>query len=401
LNIKIDPEFASLIPPLTDEEFEGLKSSILTEGCRDALVLWNGVLIDGHNRYKICTENNIQFKTVAMDFHDRNEAMRWMIKNQKARRNLTAYALGLLQLKDIEMLSEIGREKQRSAGGDRKSQEYKEKNALCEFTQSDPAEPKTDVKKELAQRIGSGEQTASRIITVNKKIERAKAENKQIAGQRPEDLHRKLMTGETTINKAYTDIKRAEKEEKREVERQENAAKIETLHTPLEAQGLFQTIVIDPPWDWGDEGDVNQFGRAKPDYHTMPIEDIKSLPVDRISDDNCHLYLWVTNRSLPKAFDLISAWGFRYITCITWVKPSIGMGNYFRGDTEQVLFAVKGSQPLKRHDVGTHFNAQRGKGHSAKPDEFYDLVESCSYAPFIDIFGRRIRDGWSVWGENG
>ena len=195
--------------------------------------------------------------------------------------------------------------------------------------------------------------------------------------------------------------KRAEREETREEQRQENAEKVEKLHTPLDAQGLFQTIVIDPPWDWGDEGDVNQFGRAKPDYSTMPIEEIENLPVGKIADDNCHLYLWVTNRSLPKAFRLIEAWGFRYITCLTWVKPSIGMGNYFRGDTEQVLFAVKGSQPLRRKNVGTHFEAPRGEGHSAKPDEFYNLVESCSYGPYIDVFGRKERAGWSIWGENG
>lgn len=195
--------------------------------------------------------------------------------------------------------------------------------------------------------------------------------------------------------------KRTDKETQREAERQENAEKIEALATPLEAQGLFQTIVIDPPWDWEDEGDVNQFGRAKPDYHTMPIEEIEALPVGKIAGDNCHLYLWVTNRSLPKAFRLIEAWGFRYITCLTWVKPSIGMGNYFRGSTEQVLFCVKGSQPLKRKDVGTHFEAPRGQRHSQKPEEFYKLVESCSYAPYIDIFGRAGRDGWSVWGENG
>jgi N6-adenosine-specific RNA methylase IME4 len=195
--------------------------------------------------------------------------------------------------------------------------------------------------------------------------------------------------------------KRVEKETAREEERQANAEKVGALATPLEAQGLFQTIVIDPPWDWGDEGDGNQFGRARPDYSTMPVEEIEQLPVGRIADDNCHLYLWVTNRSLPKAFRLMEAWGFRYITCLTWVKPSIGMGNYFRGDTEQVLFGVKGSQMLKRRDVGTHFEAPRGDRHSAKPDEFYRLVESCSYGPYIDIFGRKGRDGWSVWGENG
>mgnify|MGYP002523205576 CR=1 FL=1 len=222
-------------------------------------------------------------------------------------------------------------------------------------------------------------------------VEEAKAEARE---------NETIVTRSSVLEKAKSK-KRAEKEAKREEQRQENAEKIEQLATPLEAQGLFQTIVIDPPWDWGDEGDVNQFGRARPDYHTMPIEEIEQLPVGKIADDNCHLYLWVTNRSLPKAFKLIESWGFRYITCLTWVKPSIGMGNYFRGSTEQVLFAVKGSQPLKRKDVGTWFKADRGKEHSAKPDEFYDLVESCSYAPYIDIFGRKDRECWSVWGENG
>ena len=195
--------------------------------------------------------------------------------------------------------------------------------------------------------------------------------------------------------------KREAKAQRQEELREINTEKVERLASPLDAQGLFQTIVIDPPWDWGDEGDVNQLGRAKPEYHTMPIDEIERLPVAKIADDNCHLYLWVTNRSLPKAFRLIEAWGFRYITCLTWVKPYYGMGNYFRGSTEQVLFCVKGSQPLKRHDVGTHFEAPRGNGHSAKPDEFYKLVESCSYGPYIDVFGRSERPGWSVWGENG
>ena len=194
--------------------------------------------------------------------------------------------------------------------------------------------------------------------------------------------------------------KRADNETKREEARQQNAEKVQTLNSPLEAQGLFQTIVIDPAWDWGDEGDVNQFGRAKPDYCTMSIDEVEALPIGKIADENCHIYLWITNRSLPKGFRLLEAWGFRYVTCLTWVKPSIGMGNYFRGSTEQVLFGVKGSQSLKRHDVGTHFEAPRGERHSAKPDEFYSLVESCSYAPYIDIFGRKKRTGWTVWGES-
>ena len=374
MEIVIDSEFKSLIPPLTAEEYDGLENSILAEGCRDALVLWGETLVDGHNRYEICSRHGIPFKTIQKDFDSRDSVIEWIIMNQFGRRNLPNYERARLALRLKSFFAEKAKEK-----------EF-ERKTTCQ--KSDKSfMPTVDTKKELAKVAGVSHDTIAKVEKIEKM---ATPEVKQ-----------QLRSGEMSINQVYQTIKRAEKEEKREDERQENAAKIETLGTPLEAQGLFQTIVIDPPWDWGDEGDINQFGRAKPDYHTMPIEEIEKLPVGKIADENSHLYLWVTNRSLPKAFRLIEAWGFRYITCLTWVKPSIGMGNYFRGSTEQVLFCVKGSQPLKRRDVGTHFEAPRGNGHSAKPDEFYKLVESCSYGPYIDIFGREERQGWSVWGENG
>lgn len=162
--------------------------------------------------------------------------------------------------------------------------------------------------------------------------------------------------------------------------------------------GPYQTIVIDPPWDWGDEGDQNQLGRARPHYTTMPIDDLKQMPIDDLATADAHLYLWVTNRSLPKAFDLISTWKFRYITCLTWVKPSFGMGNYFRGASEHVLFGVRGSLPLLRHDEPTWFEAPRGKEHSGKPTALYELVERCSPGPWLEMFARQTRPGWVPWG---
>lgn len=87
--IRIDDEFKSLIPPLTSEERAGLEKSLLDEGCRDALVLWGDVLIDGHNRYEICTKYHIPYDTVKMDFDSRDDAKLWMMRNQLARRNLS------------------------------------------------------------------------------------------------------------------------------------------------------------------------------------------------------------------------------------------------------------------------------------------------------------------------
>ena len=262
------------------------------------------------------------------------------------------------------------------------------------FHENDKAVDLVKPKAESIAELGISQKQAERLQQMAKNQD---AVQSAIAKARDNDD----VVSQAQILDEIKQTKRTEKAQAQEIRRADNAAKVEQLATPLDAQGLFQTIVIDPPWDWGDEGDFNQFGRAKPEYHTLPFDEIKALPINKIADQNCHLYLWVTNRSLPKAFALIDAWGFRYITCLTWVKPSIGMGNYFRGSTEQILFAVKGSQPLKRHDVGTHFLAPRGGEHSSKPDEFYQLVESCSYAPFIDVFGRKVRDGWSTWGENG
>jgi N6-adenosine-specific RNA methylase IME4 len=144
--------------------------------------------------------------------------------------------------------------------------------------------------------------------------------------------------------------------------------------------GGFSVIVIDPPWDVSDEGDVNQFGRANPDYHTMPLAELLKLPVN-IAAADCHLYLWITNRSLPKGPALMKAWGFGYASCITWGKvtaegkPALGLGKYFRGSSEQILVGVRGSQ-ANVPESGL-FTAQRGKhGHSSKPTEIYQLIES-------------------------
>ena len=124
-----------------------------------------------------------------------------------------------------------------------------------------------------------------------------------------------------------------------------------------------------------------------------------SIPIGKLAADDSHLYLWITNRSLPKGFALLESWGFRYVTALTWVKPKFGMGNYFRGQTEHVLFGVKGKQLLRRKNAGTALIWDRPKGHSVKPPEFYDFVESCSHGPYLEIFARRNREGWAAWGS--
>ena len=87
----IDDEFSRLIPSLTEEEYAGLEASILKDGCRDALIVWGEVLIDGHNRYRICTEHKVPYETRQMEFENRDEVLLWIMRNQLSRRNLSDF----------------------------------------------------------------------------------------------------------------------------------------------------------------------------------------------------------------------------------------------------------------------------------------------------------------------
>ncbi|MBN2296638.1 MAG: hypothetical protein JXM70_29690 [Pirellulales bacterium] len=245
-----------------------------------------------------------------------------------------------------------------------------------------------DTKKKLASMAGISHDTIARVEYLTKAGDEAVIE--------------RLRSGESSIDKEYTNLRRQEKEQNRQARRDENAEQIAAapdVDTAVAAGARFSAITIDPPWDWDDEGDQDQLGRARPTYGTMSLEKLMELPLGDLADEDCHLYMWITNRSLPKGFVLLERWGFRYVTALTWCKPSFGMGNYFRGSTEHILFGVKGSQPLKRKDVGTWFQAPRGPlGHISKPVEFYDLVESCSPGPYLEMFSRSKRAGWSAWG---
>jgi hypothetical protein len=136
-------------------------------------------------------------------------------------------------------------------------------------------------------------------------VSRRESAQAQELAEIPLETFEAIKVGKKTRTQAHRD----KKEQKREERRKENTALAAKTPDPLTIKAKFATITIDPPWDWGDEGDVNQLGRAKPDYATKPILELLKLPVPDLSDCDCHIYLWSTNRSLPKAFDLLEAWG--------------------------------------------------------------------------------------------
>jgi N6-adenosine-specific RNA methylase IME4 len=168
----------------------------------------------------------------------------------------------------------------------------------------------------------------------------------------------------------------------------------EPTEIPSPPAGTFRCILADPPWEYYD---TPTRGAASRHYPTMTLEEIKAVPVPAAPD--AHLWLCVTNAHLPDAFDVVHAWGFEYKTLLTWVKTNgMGTGNWLRNNTEHVLFCVRGKLPPLRRDCPTVFEAPRTRRHSEKPIALFQLVESVTPGPRVELFAREERPGWAGWG---
>jgi N6-adenosine-specific RNA methylase IME4 len=171
----------------------------------------------------------------------------------------------------------------------------------------------------------------------------------------------------------------------------------------------FATILADPPWQF-----VNSTGKIAPEhkrltrYGTMRLDEIIALPVKELTEPTAHLYLWCPNALLPEGLSVMEAWGFKYKSNIVWHKvrkdggsDGRGVGFYFRNVTEVILFGVRGKngRTLSPGRRQVNLLATRKREHSRKPDEQYDLIEACSPGPFLELFARGTRGGWTTWGN--
>jgi N6-adenosine-specific RNA methylase IME4 len=172
--------------------------------------------------------------------------------------------------------------------------------------------------------------------------------------------------------------------------------------------GGWATVLADPPWRF-----TNRTGKVAPEhrrldrYDTMTHTQICALPVADVAAAKSHLYLWVPNALLPEGLEVMRAWGYRYVSNLVWAKRRIdggpdgrGVGFYFRNVTELILFGVRGSMrtlPPGRRQV--NIIETRKREHSRKPDETYEIIEACSPAPYLELFARYPRTGWSAWGD--
>ena len=198
-----------------------------------------------------------------------------------------------------------------------------------------------------------------------------------------------ILRGEKPLTKAIQDVARIEVSEK---------IKEISTNEVKRPDGVFDVIVIDPPWPIEKiERDVapNQVGL---DYPTMTIEEIKALKIPCAED--CHVWLWTTQKYLPAAFEILKEWGLKYVCTFVWHKPGgfqpFGLPQY---NCEFALYARLGAPKfVDLKDLKLCFDAPR-TGHSEKPEVFYDMVRRVTIGRRLDMFNRRKIEGFETWGN--
>lgn len=334
---------AGLFPMMSATEYSGLLEDIRQNGLREPIVVDSKTktILDGRNRYRACRES----ATVPeFQWYDGDDPTGYVVSLNLHRRHLNESQRAMIAARLATL-----RNGQRPSSIDEGA-------------------------------ITQGK--AAQLLNVSKpSVERARV----VLSEGTPELIAAVDAGVVAVSAAVRELQRTE------------TAKMAKVANP--ATGRYRCIVLDPPWEGADSGDENPIGRGDPAYATMRLPEIAALPLpDLMEPDDCHVYLWVTNRILPLAFSLLEPWGLRYITTLTWCKPSIGVGRYYRNNTEHALFCMTGTRVLARADVGTWFEAKRQGRHSTKPSEFYSMVEDCSPGPRLEMFARAPRDGWTVWG---
>lgn len=370
--IVIREDFKKLIPALTGEEYKQLEANILSEGVRDPLVVWNGYLVDGHNRYAIANQYGLEYKTVSKEFKDGNEAKLWMIDNQNGRRNLTdGWKYKLQQIKK-GILLEKGKENMSSGGKLKEGLPIMGKPLMAHNT-----------RQEIAKALDWSTGKVSRADVVFKKA--------------TPELEEKILNNEVTINQAYQEIK---KEEKEQLKTQKAIEIIETVYESncnihhgdcleyiktIEDKSI-DCLITDPPY-----GVDIQFGAydnqlSRKIANDENIEDALSLLDKMLIEvkcklkDNAHLYIFCNWKIYPEFSKIISN-HFQIKNVIIWDKLFMGMGDLkgnYSSSYEMIIFAGGNREFLNRpkNIIQCRFNDERFHNTQKPIDLIKQLIEN-------------------------
>ena len=354
--IVIREDFKKLIPALTVEEFKQLEANILSEGIRDPLVVWNGYLVDGHNRYTIANQHGLEYKTVNKEFKDGNAVKEWMILNQFGRRNLSNYQRSVLALQLEDVFKDKAKENLSKAGSS-----YSPKEG-SQISVKVPA--KVDTQKEIAKVANVSHDTIAKV--------------KRIEAVASPEVKAQLSTGEMSINQAYQEIKKEEKKEERIQkiiesridanisENIKNGNCLEILETLQ--NGCIDIVLTDPPYGINYvsnrsiyEDTITKRGLLNDGKEeAFELLDKACEILQRKTAENAHLYFFCSWSVFSK-FESIIAKYFTIKTPIVWDKGNKGSGdleNDWGNQTEIIIYCVKGKK-LVNNRRGNIINVSR------------------------------------------
>lgn len=359
-----DHPLAALLPLLPDAELAELAADIGAHGLLEPIVLHEGQILDGRNRWRACEIAGVTPRTVAWEG---DAPLSWVVSKNLLRRHLTTGQKALLGAELLPRLAEEARERM-AAGGRHKRDEG------APADKGGPAGPRRAT-ADAAGLVGTSDRSVRRAA--------------RLLEQAP-DLAAEVRQGRL-------DLSRAERKLAMRL-RERHADAIERAPLP-HPEGRFAVIVVDPPWQFtARAADPSQ--RGKTPYPTMTTAEIAALPVaDLLWRKHGMVWLWTTNQHLlgGDALEVVRAWGLRPVGLLTWVKDRVGLGDWLRGQTEHCLLAVRG-EPVRRTDApSTLLMAPRG-AHSEKPEAFYGIVEAYCPGTKLELFARRTRPGWTSWG---
>jgi N6-adenosine-specific RNA methylase IME4 len=398
--IRKDPRFEAISKryPLTDIELAELEADIVKRGCIHPVTVWDGALIDGYHRFDICARHKIPIEFKALEFASASEAEWWAWEIMKARRNLSPFSRGEIELKQKEVLAAMAKERQREGQdrGRRRRYGLPGERLRCARCGVVSIGGDHDCKALVGVNVDTNQKTRTKLAKSAGISAGTMHKVEVLAKKAPEEAKKKLRRGETTINREYQAIKTAERKKERAAELAEVSQRNAELPVEDRSYGI---IYADPPWRY--EHVKTESRAIENQYPTMDLDDICNLPVSKLALDDCVLFLWVTSPKVAEGIRVVDAWGFTYRTCAVWDKGKIGMGYYFRQQHELLFVATRGSPPAPdpANRVPSVLTLGRGK-HSSKPPEVYGLIERMyPEDPKIELFARRTRAGWDKWGN--
>ena len=365
--------FADILPLLEGEAFDALVADIRANGLMEPITVYQDMVLDGRNRLRACTAAGVE-----PEFWEFNgdDPLAFVLSLNLHRRHLDESQRGMVAAKLRNM----------------------RKGARTDLSQPRANLPEVSL-EQAAEMMGVSRRSVVSAVAVRdhgspeliKAVERGAIAVSVAAGlaRAPEAIQQR----------AVTDPKRAHVFEK-QARRAEREAELgrKQLAWPTEIFGVFYA---DPPWPWTSYSQITGMDRA-PEYPTMTLDDIKALNVAGIAASDSVLFLWATMPMLPRALEVMAAWGFKYKSGIPWDKGEIGVGYWFRNEAELLLVGTRGEIPAPAPGEQWPRGLIRApaREHSRKPDEAYKLIESYfPTLPKIELFARgEARPGWTAWG---